>query len=477
MNFINVKRERYSLVDDCTIILIGVTGDLSCRKLIPALYRLLADKKLKKLLLVGAAREQTSMQNILHQAQSFIKDINETTWQQLADSAHYHAVNITNKDDVVNLAQAVAQLETDYAMSGRRMVYAAVGGNLFEVVTRLVAETGLIQRKQADDPQWHRIVYEKPFGFDLESAQAINKTIAQYFDEHQVYRIDHYLSKELVSNITLLRFANTVFEPLWNAEFIQEVQIELSERIDVGTRGAFYDAFGALSDVVQNHMLELLALIALDTPRSLHGEAFCNARQKVLQAIECVDGIRGQYRGYRNVAGVSAASKTETYTMLYLTVNNDRWRGVPFYLKTGKCLSREKTAIHIRFKEVTHSFLKNLNPESNWLTIEIAPQEVFSLSLNIRRPDTSHTLIPRVMKFCHSCEFGPLSMYAYERLLEEIMLGERSAAVSIGEIEVAWRIIESIRERNFPLYEYDCDTSGPSQVQAFEERYNIRWRS
>lgn len=461
----------------CSIIIIGASGDLAKRKLIPALYHVIKEKKIDRFILIGAAREELTAQEMLERARAFIPTPDESKWRTLQQISFYERTDATKKEDIAHLAQCVQELEQEHQLSGARLMYLSTGANLFEIITTHAAQTGLIERKEDSDPRWHRVVYEKPFGHDLLSAQKINQTINTCLNEHQIYRIDHYLTKELVNNIAFVRFANSVFEPLWNTHTIDQVHIILNEKIGIEDRGAFYDAYGALRDVVQNHLLELLALIALDTPESLTRDALCAARARILSLVTCTDGIRGQYKGYAQEAGVKKQSQMETYALLAFEINHSRWRGVPFFIKTGKKLDTHKTLVRLRLKPPTSPAIASLQPPPNWITIELAPEAVISLSLNVRHTEKINKLVSVPMAYCHSCIYGHDTTRAYEILFEEVIQGERSAAVSMDEIEASWRIVDGIIQRDFPLFEYDQETAGPSQALAFEKKHHIKWDS
>ena len=373
-------------MNNCAIVLLGVTGDLAKRKLIPSLYRLIAGNKLTNFVLIGAAFEDVTIEDILEQTRPFIKGkVDQKAWDRLKERSSYQQLDFKKEQDFNVLATFVSQQEKKYGLEGNRLIYLAVAASFFSTITKEVAQSGLAKKLSLQDKVWHKIVYEKPFGHDLESAREINAQIAQSFNEHQIYRIDHYLTKELVSNIALIRFTNCVFEPLWNNRFIDNVQIILSETIGMEGRGAYYDHFGALRDVVQNHMLELMALITMEAPEKLTGEFIRNERAQVLKKVQVVDAIIGQYKGYTKEQSVVPTSKTETFATAYLTVNNPRWAGVPFYLKTGKGLDKKETVIHIKFKQVDCLLTKNCPSESNYLTIRLHPDESFTLVLNARK--------------------------------------------------------------------------------------------
>lgn len=464
-------------MNDVTIIILGATGDLTKRKLLPALYRLIEREKLNKFLIIGAAIEKSSAPQIMRQTKPFILSADKAIFAKITNHFFYHQLRFDNEADFGVLAAFVASLEKEHAMSGNRVVYLAAAAEYFCSITQHLATSKLVTRRAEQITPWQRIVYEKPFGHDLHSAQEINACIKQYFEESQIYRIDHFLTKELVSNIALVRFTNCVFEPLWNNRYIDQVQILISEEIALEGRGAYYDRYGALSDVIQNHMLELLALIAMESPEKLSGNYVRSRRANVLKEVQIVDGILGQYEGYTQEKNVAPHSTTETFAALLLRVNNARWAGVPFYVKTGKCLGTKETVIHIKFKQVDCLLTYHCPVPSNWLTIEVSPEATFSLSLNAKKPGYSEEVVPVAMEFCHSCLFGEVTPQSYEVVLEEVMRGEQSISVRFDEIEYAWQIIDAVRAKQFLLYRYACESNGPKEMTEFEQKHGMRWRS
>ncbi len=463
---------------DVTIIIFGASGDLARRKLLPALYRLVEQKKLTNFIIIGAAIDQTTPEIIFEKTREFVHHFDEPSWQFMQERMIYECIDFTSAAAFKTLAKKVAALEKKFKLTGNRLVYVAAAANYFCSITTHIAAAKLMERKKEDVMPWHRIVYEKPFGHDLASAQEINTCIEKSFEESQIYRIDHYLTKELVSNIALIRFTNSVFEPLWSNRYIDQVQIIISEELGIENRGAYYDKYGALADVMQNHLLELLALIGMESPEKLTGNYIRSKRVEVLKKIEVVDGILGQFEEYRREKFVDAASTTETFAALFLRVNNPRWAGVPFYVKTGKRLHKKETMIHIKFKQVDCLLTHNCPVPSNWLTIEVAPEATFSLTLNVKKPGRSEIVVPVDMEFCHSCLFGAQTPQAYEIILEEVMRGEQSISVRVDEIEWAWRVIDAVRARRFPLYTYLAESSGPKELEKeFEQKHGMRWRS
>ena len=465
-------------MNDVTIIVLGATGDLMRRKLLPALYKLIVREKLGKFLIVGAAVDDTTAQQMLDRSKQFIDPIDEAIWKKICDCSLYKQLDFSKESDFISFNTWLTSAEKKHKMSGNRLVYLAAAAEYFCQITNYLATSKLVVRRAENEVPWQRIVYEKPFGRDLSSAREINECIEKHFEESQIYRIDHFLTKELVSNIALIRFTNCVFEPLWNNRYIDQVQIVISEKIAIENRGAYYDKYGALSDVVQNHMLELLALIAMEAPEKLSGNYVRSRRADVLKHIQIVDGILGQFKGYTKEKNVNPKSKTETFAALFLRVDNPRWAGVPFYVKTGKCLQKKETIIHIKFKQVDCLLTYSCPVPANWLTIEVSPEATFALSLNAKKPGYSEEVVSVVMEFCHSCLFGEVTPRAYEVVLEEVMRGEKSISVRFDEIEYAWKIIDEIRKKKFPLYSYPCETAGPEEVvKEFEQKHGMRWRS
>jgi glucose-6-phosphate 1-dehydrogenase len=463
-------------MNNAAIVLFGISGDLARRKLIPALYRLMAERHIDSFVVIGAAFEDITIEVVLERAKPFIHDLDETTWQSFSARCYYQQLNFKELSDFKKLSDRIQKLEAEYALSGNRLVYFAAAAYFFCTLTQHVVQAGIIEKKSEQNRSWHRVVYEKPFGHDLASAQDINACIDTYLHESQIYRIDHYLTKELVSNIALMRFTNCVLEPLWNSRFIDQVQITLSEKIGLENRGSYYDSYGALCDVVQNHMLELMALVGMEAPEKLAGEYVRNARSAVLEKIKVVDGILGQYEGYSNEVGVAPESTTDTFAALYLTIDNPRWAGVPFYLRTGKFLDKKETIIRIKFKQVDCLLTRHCPSDSNWLTIQISPEALFSLTLNTKKPDRTDEVTPVALTFCHSCVFGPRTQEAYEVLLQEIIRGEQSIAVRFDEIEYAWKVIDAIKQMQLPVYTYAKHSSGPQELVEFSKKHGVRWQ-
>jgi len=464
-------------MNESTIILLGASGDLAKRKLIPAIYGLIESGKLNYFLLIGAAKDDITSDQMIDDALPFIKNPKKRIINRLKKYSSYQKLDFADKQGFNSLDSLVSEREKKFKMVGNRLAYCSFPASFFCEVTKSLAESGVIKSQEKEENPWNRIVYEKPFGHDLESAHHINTCISECLYEHQVYRIDHYLTKELVSNIALVRFTNCIFEPLWNNHYIDEVQIVLTEDICIEGRGDYYDKYGAVRDVMQNHMLELLALVAMETPKWLTGEFIRYERAKVLKNVCAVDACFGQYDGYKGNFGVFKDSKTETFAMAYLRVNNPRWAGVPFYLKTGKCIDKKETVIYIKFKHIECLLTKGCPIDSNYLTIKITPDAGFSLSLNIKKPGSLYEVIPVDMEFSHECLVEEKVADSYEVLLLEVIRGEQSVSVRFDEIEYAWNVIDEIKKLKIPLHSYKPGTFGPDECNMFAKKHGMRWLS
>lgn len=466
-------------MNDVTILILGATGDLARRKLLPALYSLWREKKIEKWLIVGAAREtDATVASIAESAREYVqKGFDEQEWKKFVALLVYQPVDFSVTKDFTILERVITTFETERGLSGNRLVYVASASTFYCGITEKLSSSGLVKKQKSFTEPWHRIVYEKPFGRDLASAHEINACIAKHFDEQQIYRIDHYLTKELASNIALIRFSNCVLEPLWNNRYIDQVQIVLSEKLGIQNRGQYYDSYGALRDVVQNHLYELLALVCMEAPEKLAGDAIREKRAKVLEKVRFVDGILGQYSGYLNEQYVKPSSQTETFAALHLFVDNPRWAGVPFFLKTGKNLGKHETVIHIKFKQVDCLLSKQCPSDANYLTIQLSPEERFTLTLNVRRPGQEQELVPMHMDYCHSCNFALITPTPHEALIDEVIKGEQSVSVRFDEIESAWKSIDDMYTRHLPLFTYEPGSAGPKELETFSNKHGMRWRS
>lgn len=462
-------------MNECTFIIIGATGDLSKRMLLPAIYKLITDGKLKNFAIVGAALSVSSVHDMLDQAKRFVKDVDEDVWDRLVERSFYQQLDVTSYEGFQALKQRIESVEQKFNLSGNRLVYCATAAHVFCSITQNIGRSGILRRTTS--MPWNRIVYEKPFGDDEISAHHINQCIAQYFNEDQIFRIDHYLTKELVANIALLRFTNIIFEPLWNKTYIDHVEIALSETLGLEGRGRYYDHYGVLKDVVQNHALQLLALIAMESPQQLTGDYIRERKAEILKRVVFDDGILAQFENYHQEKDVAPSSLTPTFALLRLFVETPRWQGVPFYIKGGKQLDKKMTTITIKFKEVYCPLEEGQDCPCNYLVMQIAPHPSFSLELNIRPLGLAQHLEQVNMDFSYQNFFGPRTSAAYEILLEQIMQGEQAVSVRFDEIEYAWKIIEHIEKKKLPIYTYKQKSTGPDEVESFLKKYRTRLRS
>jgi len=465
-------------MNEYVIVIFGASGDLVKRKLLPGLYNLIKKNDIEHFCIVGAAYDAIDVAAILERAKEHVQDgVDQAIWQRIQERFSYQQLNFKERADYDALKKHIDQQKEHFHLAkASTLIYFAAAAHFFCDLTRLCAQARIAERVAHGKTPWTRLVYEKPFGYDLASAQEINRCIATYFDESQIFRIDHYLTKELVSSIASVRFANAVFEPLWNNRYVDHVQIVLNEKDGIGNRGAYYDKFGAMSDVMQNHMLELLAIIGMEPPEKFKGKYIRDERVKVLEKIKVIDAFVAQYDTYKNEPQVDPDSTTETFAAAYLRIENKRWAGVPFYLKTGKCLKEKSTAIHIKFKSVGE-LLAHRATAANVLTIDISPVAGFSLQLNAKKPGEMNELIPVTMDFCHSCLFGLYEGQAYQALLEGVFEDQLSISVRFDEIEASWRIIDTIKKQKHVLHTYACDSAGPQALEQFDKKHGIRWFS
>ncbi|HEU5397577.1 MAG TPA: glucose-6-phosphate dehydrogenase [Verrucomicrobiae bacterium] len=484
----NIGVER-KLTEPCSIVIFGASGDLTARKLIPAFYHLCKDKQMPPdFRIVGFARREKndeSWRNELRAALdqfSRTKPVDDQVWAAFAKHLVYCQGDLT--DD--NAYKKLETLLTSFGSGPLReniLFYLAISPSQFGEVVEQIHRAGLLNKNGSN---WQRIVIEKPFGHDLPSAQALNRELTRYAHEQQVFRIDHYLGKETVQNILMFRFSNSIFERLWNRESVDHVQITVSEKLGVGDRGGYYEEAGALRDMVQNHMLQVLSLVAIEPPVSLEAEAIRDEKVKLLKSIRPLSAedvakqvVRGQYfagavggeprPGYRQEPKVKPASNVETYVALKLFIDNWRWSGVPFYLRTGKNLPLSASEVRIQFRPTPNVLFAaecgtRLDP--NALTLRLQPNEGISLRFNGKVPGMSLGVRPVRMHFSYDSEFGAYTPEAYERLLLEAIAGDATLFIRRDEVETAWQIVDSIRKAwgNKPLTNrefYSAGTWGP----------------
>jgi glucose-6-phosphate 1-dehydrogenase len=444
-----------------TIIIFGASGDLTSRKLIPALYKLAKKGRLPKdTRIVGVSRTQYTHDqwraDLAKTTAEFLGSAFDSDWQNFAKTIFYQPGDIDNADHFAALGKFLDELEgplanaSGYQGQHSRLYYLSTAPRLYETAIAQLGAAGMA----SEDAGPRRIVIEKPFGTDLASAQKLNAAVHRVFSEHQVYRIDHYLGKETVQNMLVLRFANSIFEPIWNRNYIDHVQITVAEEVTVGRRGGYYDTSGVLRDMFQNHLLQLLMITAMESPSRFAAELVRDEKVKVLRSIRpqsdaavAEDTLRGQYDGYRQEEGVPAASNTATFAVLKLHVDNWRWQGVPFYLRSGKAMSCRTTQIVIQFREPPHLLFSDgprKNIEANRLVVQIQPAEGIQLHLQTKVPDAGMKLCLTDLDFRFGREFKGEMPDAYQRLLLDAMTGDASLFARSDEVELAWSIVDPI---------------------------------
>lgn len=458
-------------------IIFGITGDLAKRKLIPALFKLVKHKKLKRFALIGTARSNTNIKAIFSSAKQYIHYDNKNdlkTWKGLQKRSYYLPLDFYNKEDYSKLSLHLEQIEKEHKLIGNRVFYLATLPQHFDVITHNLQQQKLAQQTKQ---HWTKVIYEKPFQDDYISARKLNKCINRLFSEKQVYRIDHYLGKELVKDIAFIRFTNRILEPLWNNSHIDSVQIILDEDFGIENRAAFYDHYGAVRDVVQNHVLQLLALTTMEAPKQLSAEFIRNEKVKILRKTKIKDFMLGQYAGYTNEIGIKKSSKTETFAALKMEINTPRWKGIPIFVRTGKFLAKKETSIHIKFKEVDCLLAKNCPSDTNYFTIRIQPNDSFILELHAKVAGKKDQIMPVKLEFCKKCRFGPDTPEAYETLLEDVIKGDQSAFVRNDEIEAAWKVVDIVQKKKKKVYLYEKGSIGPEQLTTWNKKHNLRWHS
>lgn len=484
----------------CIMVIFGGTGDLTHRKLMPALYNLQAEGMLpNNFAVVSVGRRKKTDDEYRSEVYESIKkfsrfEMKEHRWNQIKDRIYYQQFDFDDDEGYIKLNGFLKELDEKYNSQGNRLYYLSVSPQYFDVIVEKLDIHGMAQ----NEGPWKRVVIEKPFGRNLQSARYLNKKITEVFKEENTYRIDHYLGKEMLQNIMVIRFANMLFEPTWNNQFIDNIQISSSETVGVGTRGGYYEQAGALRDMLQNHMLQLLTLIAMEPPIDLKTESIRDEKVKVLRAFqeftpEMVRGnvVRGQYGsgivdnkeviGYRQEEKVDKNSDTETYLALKVQIDNFRWGGVPFYIRTGKMMPSKSTEVVVQYKSLPKILYSKENKElePNLLVIRIQPEEGVFFQFNAKKPGTMGTTIPVQMDFSHSTEFGNNTPEAYERLLSDVMKGDSTLFTRWDEVEYSWKFVDTIAETwsnekiNFPNYK--AGTWGPKEADELLAKDGRKW--
>jgi glucose-6-phosphate 1-dehydrogenase len=492
--------------DPCTMVIFGGGGDLTHRLLMPALYNLAQTNVLpERFALIGlgtADRSTESWRNDLHAglkaAHGRIGPIDDGIWQGLAARMEYLRGDLKDPALYARITEALARTEAAHRTEGNVIFYLAVADRFFETIIDNLGAAGLTRQGGDGDSEryWRRVVIEKPFGHSLSSARRLNDRILQTLKENQIFRIDHYLGKETVQNIMAFRFANGLFEPIWNRDRVDHVQITAAETVGVEKRGKFYEATGALRDMVPNHVLSLLSLVAMEPPARFDAAAIRNKKTEVLNAIRAVQpdrAVRGQYAAgnvagkpavaYRDEPDVARDSNVETYVAMELEIDNWRWAGVPFYIRTGKHLSDRKTEIAIRFKQAPSAPFADSSADTlrpNWLVLRIQPDEGISLQFEVKRPGPGVELAAVKMDFHYSDWFPREPNVGYETLLYDVMTGDPTLFMRADTVEQAWRIVQPLldawQDAGGAIPTYASGSEGPIEADALIARTGRTWR-
>ncbi|HYO09131.1 MAG TPA: glucose-6-phosphate dehydrogenase [Tepidisphaeraceae bacterium] len=490
----------------CAIVIFGASGDLARRKLIPAIYELAKEGLLdEKSYVLGYSRSQMSDEQFRKSAREAVEkharsDFDEAVWKKLEPRLYYTPADYGSTDDQSRARSSLNRLDEKFGSSGNRLFYLATPPDAFDNIIGCLGEQELVHKGANKDPKiWHRIIIEKPFGHDLASAKSLNDLLHKYFDESQVFRIDHYLGKETVQNLMVLRFANTIFEPIWSYKYIDHVQITVAEELGVGSRGGYYDKSGALRDMVQNHMFQLMALVAMEPPAGLDATSIRDEKVKVFRSVRPIRAsgvddyaVRGQYGGgeahgqrtpgYRAEEGVPRESATETFAAVKLFIDNWRWSGTPFYLRTGKFLPEKLSEVVVRFRSPPLALFQKQCESPvypNDLIIRVQPDEGISWRMNGKVPGGQMNIKPVALDMFYKTTFQKEPPEAYERLIHDAVTGEQTLFIRGDEAEAAWAVIDPIeqgwQQSKLAPQEYAPGAWGPKRAFELIEQDGRRW--
>ncbi len=450
------------------MVIFGASGDLARRKLIPALFHLHLEGLLPESFgIVGYARSEMSDEEFIEHARKAAEefcrcDVTPERWEEFAEGISYVAGEFVDEGAFAHLRRHLESLDETRGTGGRRFYYCSTPPAAYPDIVRRLGEEGMAEAA--------RVVIEKPFGTDLESARELNRIVHEVLDEEQVFRIDHYLGKETVQNILAFRFANAMFEPVWNRRYVDHVELSVTEQIGIEGRGRFYERTGALRDMVQTHLFQILTFLAMEPPAAFQPQQLLDEKVKVLRAIRQVDPgtvVRGQYRGYRDEENVASDSDVETYIAMRLEIDNWRWAGVPFYLRTGKSLAEKRVEATVQYRDVPHLMFERAGIESvepNRLTLRIQPDEGISLSFAVQRPGLGLDLDRAFLSFDYGEAFGTPLVEAYEMLLLQAVKGDHTLFTRQDGVERAWEILQPVLDDPAPAVEYEPGSWGPKEA-------------
>ncbi len=490
--------------EPCSVVVFGASGDLAHRKLIPAFYSMALVGRLPGSFgLVGVSLTSYTEEQFKKEMREAvgkharIKPVREEIWQDFAGGMRYVAGKFDDPNTFLELKKKLEELDHSRATRGNRLFYFATPPSTFPMLLRGLKNAGLIY--PPDHPSFSRVVIEKPFGHDLASARALNREVLDVLNEKQVFRIDHYLGKETVQNLMVLRFANSIWEPLWNNKYVDHVEITAGEELGIEARGKYYEEAGILRDMIQNHVLQLVTLTAMEPPVAFDADSVRDEKKKVLRAIRPILGfdevaanvVTGQYSagsvggadvpGYRQEQNVAADSRTPTFVALKLQINNWRWDGVPFYVRSGKRMPKRATEIAVHFKSLPHSLFGDGATQPNVLVVRVQPEEGIALRFSAKVPGERYRPRTVSMDFRYGQAFGAASPEAYERLLLDAMRGDQTLFTRKDEVESAWRLVDPIlrvlESKEYPgPFEYEAGSWGPNQSSELLARDGRAWR-